>query len=672
MIRHRLFVVIAALFVLPILPLDAQAPTRAPQPASDDTARINAWFEVKFKEQLAFSPIQQTFLGQKSGEIDDMSLAAQDKQLAWQRAATAEMRKSFDYAKLSPEAQTSFDVWVYQLEQAEAAARYRADGYVFDQMSAVHTFFPQLLIAFHRVDGPADMIAYINRIKESGRAVRQLIEISKMNANAGVRPPRFAYDFVIDESTKVITGPPFTTSGPDSAVWADVKTKIAELQKKGSLNEAQAKRMLADAQAALVGPFKSSYESLIAWQKEDRAQTPEQASGVQGLPNGVAFYNERLSNQTTTTLTAEQIHTTGLAEVARLRAEMEKIRSEVGFSGDLKAFFAELRDSKDNQRYYYPNTDEGRQEYIKDATAAIDRIKAVLPKYFGMLPKADLVVRRVEPFREQAGAAQHYFPSTPDGSRPGVYYAHLLDMTAMPKHELEVIAYHEGLPGHHMQIAIAQELESVPTFRRQASFGAYIEGWGLYAEWLASEMPGTYQDPYSRFGRLGSEMWRAIRLVVDTGLHSKSWTEEQAVQYFLANSAITEGQARSEVRRYLVTPGQATSYKIGMLKIQELRRKAESALGTRFDLRAFHDTVLGGGALPLTVLEKRVDRWIAETQKSLVNWDLPPGALCPPVCPGAATTCITSRTCLPTTARFRAVAPRAASTSARAPTASTR
>ena len=343
--------------------------------------------------------------------------------------------------------------------------------------------------------------------------------------------------------------------------------------------------------------------------------TPERAAGVHALPNGAAFYAERLASQTTTTLTPDQIHEIGLAEVSRLRAEMEAIKNEVGFKGDLPAFFAELRDNKDNPRYYYPNTDEGRQAYIKDATAAIDKIKAVLPKYFGILPKADLVVRRVEPFREQAGAAQHYFPSTPDGSRPGVYYAHLLDMKAMPKHELEVIAYHEGLPGHHMQIAIAQELTTVPTFRRQAGFTAYSEGWGLYSEWLAREMPGTYQDPYSRFGRLGSEIWRAIRLVVDTGMHAKGWSEEQAVQYFLANSATTEAQARSEIRRYLVIPGQATSYKIGMLKIQELRRKAEGALGPRFDIRGFHDAVLGGGALPLQVLEKRVDRWIADRQK---------------------------------------------------------
>jgi uncharacterized protein (DUF885 family) len=395
-------------------------------------------------------------------------------------------------------------------------------------------------------------------------------------------------------------------------VWADVKAKIANLHKSGALDEATAQSLLAKARAALTGPFKSGYEALIAWQQEDRKVAPEKISGVQALPDGAAYYAERLANMTTTSLGADAIHQIGLDEVARLRAEMEAIKNEVGFKGDLPAFFAELRDNKDNPRYYYPDTDEGRQAYIRDATAAIDKIKAVLPKYFGILPKADLVVRRVEPFREQPGAAQHYFPGTPDGSRPGVYYAHLSDMKAMPKHELEVIAYHEGLPGHHMQIAIAQELSSVPTFRRQAGFGAYSEGWGLYSEWLAREMPGTYQDPYSRFGRLGSEMWRAIRLVVDTGMHAKGWSDEQAVQYFLANSAITEAQARSEVRRYLVIPGQATSYKIGMLKIQELRRKAEKALGARFDIRGFHDTILGGGALPLTLLEKRVDRWIGD------------------------------------------------------------
>ncbi len=611
--KRSLFVLTLGLSLVSLAVPFAQPTQPVPpaQAANDETARINAWFEKKFAEQLAFSPIRQTFLGRKSGAIDDMSIAGRDKVVAWQRASVAEMRKSFDYAKLSPEAQTSYDTWIYQLEQTEAALPFRTNAYIFEQMNAIHAFFPQLLIAFHKVDGASDMSAYINRIRESGRALRQLIEVSKANATERVRPPRFAFNFVIDESTKVITGVPFDESGTDSPVWADVKTKMSELQKEGAIDQKQADTMLAEARAALTGPFKTAYLELIAWQKQDRDKAPEKTSGVSALPNGAAYYRERLANQTTTTMTADEIHAVGLAEVARLRAEMVAIKDEVGFKGDLPAFFAELRDNKDNPTYYYADTDEGREAYIADATAAINKIKAVLPKYFGILPKADLVVRRVEAFREQPGAAQHYFPGTPDGSRPGIYYAHLLDMKAMPKSELEVIAYHEGLPGHHMQISIAQELTTVPTFRRQAGFTAYSEGWGLYSEWLARDMPGTYLTPYSRFGRLGSEIWRAIRLVVDTGLHAKGWSEEQAVQYFLSNSATTEAQARSEIRRYMVLPGQATSYKIGMLKIQELRRKAESALGARFDIRAFHDTVLGGGALPLTILEKRVDRWVA-------------------------------------------------------------
>ena len=602
----------AALALVTGLSLVAQTPS---PPATDETTRLNAWFEKKFEEQLAFSPIRQTFLGRKSNAIDDMSLAAQDKQLAWLRASVAELKKSFAYAKLSAEAQTSYDLWVYQLQQAEAALPFRTNTYVFDQMSAVHTFLPQLLIAFHRIDNAADLEAYVNRIREEGRAIEQLIEISKKNAVEGVRPPRFAFDFVIDESTKVITGAPFDDSATDSALWADFKGKVADQEKKGNLDAAKAKALLDAARAAMTGPLRSAYQALIAWQKEDRAKAPEKTSGVGALPNGAAYYRERLANQTTTTFSADRIHQIGLDEVKRLRGEMEAVRKEVGFQGDLQAFFAELRDKKDDPRYYFPDTDAGRDAYIKESTAAIDKIKAVLPKYFGLLPKADLVVKRVEPFREQAGAAQHYFPSTPDGSRPGTYYAHLSDMKAMPKSELEVIAYHEGLPGHHMQIAIAQELQGIPTFRRQGIVTAYTEGWGLYSEWLAREMPGTYQDPYARFGRLGSEIWRAIRLVVDTGLHAKGWSEEQAVQYFLANSATTEAQARSEIRRYMVLPGQATSYKIGMLKIQELRRKAETALGGRFDIRAFHDTILGGGSMPLTILETRVDRWIASVKR---------------------------------------------------------
>ena len=603
-----------------LTPVETVAVVEAPAETAEElSARLNTWFDAKYEEQLQFSPIGLSFQGRKdrNDEIDCLTFACQDEQLAWQKAATEEMEASFDYDALSPEDKMSYDLWKYQYDQAAEGAAYRYNGFVFDQMNGIQNFLPTFLISFHSVDTPDDMAAYIKRIGAGAQALREGIEVAQESAGRGVHAPKFAYEGVIDQSKKIITGAPFT-EGEDSAILADIKSDIQSLVDAGSIDEVQGGVFLAEAEEALKGDFLSAYNEVIAFATADMANSPDstQPVGAYLQPDGADYYNFRLKTQTTTSMTADEIHELGLAEVARIRGDMEAIKASVGFEGTLNEFFTMLRDSKDDERFYYPNTDEGRLAYITDATADIDRIKAELPNYFGILPKADLVVKRVEAFREQDGAAQHYFPGTPDGTRPGIYYAHLSDMTAMPKRELEVIAYHEGIPGHHMQIAIAQELTGVPQFRTQANFTAYAEGWGLYSEWLAKEMPGTYSNPYSDFGRLGSEIWRAIRLVIDTGLHSKGWTEEQAVAYFLDNAAITEAQAKSEVQRYIVMPGQATAYKIGMIKIQELRAKAETELGDTFDIRGFHDTILGGGALPLELLERKVDAWI-ETQKAV-------------------------------------------------------
>ena len=582
---------------------------------SSETAKLNAWFEDKFEQELMLSPTSLTYLGriERQDEIDDYSEQAYDAQIAFKKANLTELKNTFDYAKLSDDAKLSYDLWVYMSEKAFAAYEFRYNNYVFEQMNAVHSFFPQLLIALHKVETAEHMQQYLMRVSATGRALDQLIGLSKKIAKKGVRPPYFAFEAVIDESTKIITGAPFS-DGDDSAIWADAKTKIAVLLEQNHISPSEADEFTKTIQQALINDFKPAYERLITWQKTDQVNATEQALGASALPNGLAFYNERLANQTTTNLSADEIHNIGLREVARLRSEMDVVQAEFGFEGSLQAFFVFLRDTKDDRRLYYPDTDEGRQGYIDDATSAINKIKKVLPDYFGILPKADMVVKRVEAFREQDGAAQHYSSSTPDGSRPGVYYAHLSDMTAMPKRELEVIAYHEGLPGHHMQIAISLELDNVPTFRKQSYLNAYGEGWALYSEWLAKEMPGTYQNALSEFGRLGSEMWRAIRLVLDTGLHAKGWSEEKAIAYFKENSAITGEQARSEVRRYLTIPGQATGYKIGMIKIQELRRLAEQKLGDKFDIRAFHDVILGGGALPMVMLERKVKVWLTSQE----------------------------------------------------------
>jgi uncharacterized protein (DUF885 family) len=421
-----------------------------------------------------------------------------------------------------------------------------------------------------------------------------------------VHAPRFAYDAVIEQSRAVVTGAPFGGAG-DSPLYADASAKIAALATSGKITAARADELRAAATAALRERVQPAYEAIIAFAEADRANSDEIATGVWKLPDGPAYYMDRLVGSTTTTMTADEIHAVGLAEVDRIHAEMEAIKTQVGFDGTLQEFFASLRN---NPQFLFANTDEGREGYLQASRDFYAGVQALLPQYFGILPKAGLVVKRVEAFRERPGQAQHYQPGTPDGSRPGTYYAHLIDMSSMPKVEMESVAYHEGIPGHHMQISIAQELTGVPQFRTQFGSTAYIEGWGLYAERLAKEM-GRYADPYSDFGRLGAEIWRAIRLVVDTGLHSKGWTEEQAVQYFLANGPTSEGQVRAEIRRYLVMPGQATSYKVGMMKILELRERARTALGERFDIRGFHDTVLGGGALPLSILERRVDDWVA-------------------------------------------------------------
>ena len=612
---------IALAFVLGACAPETPKPAAPVELSAEEQAalseKLNAWFDAKYEEQLQESPVQLTFLGRKdkNDQIDCMTIVCQDEQLAKAKAAVDELKATFDYNQLSAADKDSYDLWVFQYEQAAKAVQFRNNGLIFDQMTGVHAFIPTFLMQFHSVDEEVDARAYVSRINEAARGLRELLVQAKDKAGKGVHAPKFAYEAVIDQSRKIITGAPFT-EGPDSALLADFKAEVQKLVDAGKTTPETAATLIAEAEAALKGDFLATYNEIIAFAQEDLANSPDPAGpqGISTQPNGGPYYDFMLSQMTTTSMTADEIHNLGLSEVDRIHGEMEAIKAQVGFEGTLNEFFASIRDATDDPRHYYPDTDEGRQAYIDDATAAIEKIKAVLPDYFGILPKADLVVRRVEPFREQAGAAQHYYPGTPDGSRPGVYYAHLLDMTAMPKGELEVIAYHEGLPGHHMQISIAQELTGVPMFRTQAGFTAYSEGWGLYSEKLAKEMPGTYTDPYSDFGRLGSEIWRAIRLVVDTGLHSKGWTEDQAVQYFLDNSAITEAQARSEVQRYIVMPGQATAYKIGMIEIQQMRAKAEAELGDKFDIRAFHDTVLGGGALPLAMLEKKVDRWIEEVK----------------------------------------------------------
>lgn len=580
---------------------------------NDQSAELSEWFDTRYEDMLQRSPMQLTMQGKKDhyAKLDDLSEEAEDDLLEWYEASVTELKENFDYDALSDEDKISYDLWVYQYEQAMQGKEFRNMGYIFHQMGGVHTFFPSFMINFHKVDSLPDMQAYISRIQQSERAIGQLTDRAEKQAAMGILPPAFTFETVLKQSKELVTGQPFSETG-ESALWTDMNTKIDALLESEDIDETQAGRLREESRIALTENFKPGYDRLIAWLEKEMVNAEATPTGISRHPNGEAFYNFALKVATTTNLTANEIHNIGLNEVERLQEEMTVIKEQVGFDGTLQEFFAFV--NSDSQ-FFFPNTDEGRQGYLDESTKYLDDISKKLPEYFGILPKAGLEVKRVESFREQDGAPQHYFAGTPDGSRDGIYYVHLSDMSMMDKTTLEGVAYHEGNPGHHMQISIAQELESVPKFRTQAGYTAFSEGWGLYAETLAKEM-GGYENPYYDFGRLVNEIWRAIRLVVDTGLHSKGWTEADAIAYFSENSSISQGAIKAEVQRYMVIPGQATAYKIGMIKIQELRSKAETELGDAFDIKGFHDTILGGGAMPLEILERRVDQWIALQKKT--------------------------------------------------------
>ncbi len=595
---------LSLVFVLLFSCKDTQQETTQDQ-SEDQTAALNKWFDDKYEEQLLMSPLGLTAQGRKDlyDQIDDMSKKAEDEQLAWYKATTLELAETFDYDSLNASDQTSYDLWMYQYQMAKEGVQYRDMDYAFDQMRGLHARLPTYLINFHKVDSLADMNAYITRIEGVGRAINQLVARAKDQAALGNLPPKFTFVTVIAQTKALVDGTPLLN---------DMNAKIDALLESEDITAQQADELKAASANALTTYFTPAYQNLLTWLETEAENAEATPTGVSRHDNGIDFYNYRLKMFTTTTLTADEVHEIGLKEVARIQKEMLAIKDQVGFKGDLKAFFEFVNT---DPQFFFPNTDEGRQAYLDESSKYLEDLTKKLPDYFGILPKADLVVKRVEAFREQDGAPQHYFGGTPDGSRPGTYYVHLSDMNAMPKTTMEGVAYHEGNPGHHMQISIAQELESVPKFRTQAGFSVYSEGWALYSETLSKEM-GGYQNPYYDFGRLVNEIWRAIRLVVDTGLHAKGWTEEEAIQYFKDNSSIAEGAIIAEVQRYMVMPGQATSYKMGMLKIQELRQNAEAKLGDDFDIKGFHDTILGGGALPLNLLERRVDAWVASQQEA--------------------------------------------------------
>lgn len=579
------------------------APAAATQ--SED-ARLAAFFEQAFQERIALSPQQMTSLGLKTDydKLDDNTDAAAARSLALAERQLLQLNDQFNPQTLSADSRLSWRLFEYGVEQARLSNRWRDWGYQFAANGNPTTGLPVFMINNHRVTSVSDAEAYVARLIEAERVMGEISATLRARAAAGVISPVFVFQPTIANTGAIIAGAPFD-DGVDNPVWADFQRKVSALEADAATKE----RLLAEGRAALTGPWRRGYEGVLTALAEVGAQAgamPDNAGGVWRLPEGEAFYNARLQLSTTTDLTADQIHEIGLAEVARLQGEMQTIMSRVGFTGSLQEMFAYL---KTDPRFQYPNTPEGKEQYLTDARAFVAQVMAAAPQWFSDLPESALEVRAVEPWREATASIAFYNSPAPDGSRPGIYYVNLSDMTQVLKPQIEGISYHEGAPGHHFQIAYAQEMEGLPRFRRFGGYGAYAEGWGLYAERLGKEM-GFYEDPYSDFGRLSTELWRAVRLVTDTGLHAKRWSREQAIDYFRRNSLLSERDIVKEVERYLTNPGQATSYKIGELKIMELRARAQAALGDRFDIRDFHAVVLGSGSVPLDVLEDQVDAWI--------------------------------------------------------------
>ena len=581
------------------------APAVQVQPEQSEIDKANAFFEDTFNRNVMSSPMYQTYMGIKDDydKWDDGSEARVLKDLAQTKADLVKLN-TIDRNLLDTATKVSFDLKKQELENTIADFKWRYYNYPVNQMFGTHSMVPSFLINQHQITDVKDANAYIARLNGVTTVFDQLIADLKVRADNGIIAPKFVFPHVIDSSKNIIKGAPFE-AGDDSTLLSDFKRKIAKLD----ISKSEKNTLTNKAIDALKSAVKPSYTKLINYLAllEKRADNRD---GAWKFPDGEAFYNNALKRTTTTDLTAKEIHAIGLSEVNRIHDEMREIKEKVGFKGDLNAF---MQFMKTDKQFYLPNTEAGKAQYLSEATGLINTMKSRLDELFIVKPKADMIVKRVEAFREKAAGKAFYQQPAPDGSRPGIYYANLYDMEAMPTYQMEALAYHEGIPGHHMQIAISQELEGVPKFRKFGGYTAYIEGWGLYSEFIPKEM-GMYSDPYSDFGRLSMELWRACRLVVDTGIHAMKWTRQEGIDYYVNNTPNATSDAVKMVERHIVMPSQATAYKVGMLKILELREAAKKQLGDKFDIRQFHDVVLKNGPVPLNVLENFVNEWVASKE----------------------------------------------------------
>jgi len=536
-----------------------------------------------------------------NAELDDFSIEFREDEASW-RDRQLEIMRRYDRDSMSDGDGLSYDILEWFIADAQTADRFHLHDYPVNQTSGMQTYLTDFMINTHRIDDLKGGEEYVSRLGKFQRALGQIEDGLRVREEKGIVPPRFVVRHVLAEMRGLIEAEP-----REHLLVTHLETALSELE---GVAESEVQNLVGRAEQAVTGSVYPGYQSLIDFMagQEERATDD---NGVWKLPDGEAYYAHTLKHHTTTDMTADEIHVLGLAEVVSIQAEMRAILEAEGYpTEDLGATMKALNEE---ERFLYPDTDEGREQIMADYQAIVEEIEVATDDFFDVRPNVGVKVVRIPEFTEATATIAYYDSPPLDGSTPGNYFVNLRDVKEIPKFGMRTLSYHEAIPGHHFQIAIAQGLTDLPFFRRVISFTAYVEGWALYAERVAAEQ-GFQADPYDRLGYLIAQIFRAVRLVVDTGIHSQRWTREEAIDYMLANTGMPEGEVISEIERYIVRPGQACAYKVGQLKILELRRRAMDRLGERFDLKQFHNVVLTNGALPLSLLEQQVELWIQEQE----------------------------------------------------------
>ncbi|MFD2561914.1 DUF885 domain-containing protein [Aquimarina rubra] len=569
---------------------------------------INHFYDKVFVELALDSPELTTSMGipviydWSKDELDDISDAKQWETFNKMKEDYKTLQ-SYNFENQSEANQLNTKILGFYLEGLMEGERFFYHDYPVNQMGGEQSSLPSLLENSHKLRDKSDAEAYITRLSLFDTKFDQLIENLKLREDKGIIPPKFVMDRVLDEMNG------FIGETKSNILYSNFKTKIEKIEE---LSQEEKDTLKKQVEQEIETTVFGAYKKLITYFEALKKKATTDA-GVWKLPDGDAFYRYQLKQRTTTDLDPEEVHQIGVSEVARIKGEMLEILSAEGYADSTKTLGAIVQELNKEERFLFPNTDEGRQMVLDEYDRILSEISAGLDDAFDIRPKAGLEVKRVPEFKEEGSAGAYYNRPAMDGSRGGVFYANLRNVHESVKFGMKTLAYHEGIPGHHFQIAIQSELEGVPIFRTIGLFTSYIEGWALYSEQLAWELGFYENDPFGNLGRLQAEMFRAVRLVVDTGIHHKKWTREQAIDYMVQNTGMTTTEVTTEIERYIVWPGQACAYKIGMLKILELREKAKQKLGDRFDLREFHNAVLKNGAVPLDILEEIIDAYIDRT-----------------------------------------------------------